>query len=292
MKYKPMLAKKQEGLQIPEEGYWFEEKYDGVRALFEVKKGKVRIYTRNGREVTEKFPELTKARGFKVDGIFDGEICCLDDKGRPHFQTVAGRVHRKGERITEAMKASPVVAFIFDFLQWGRIDLRSFPIEDRLSYLLSYVRSGAFYKRSNVYEDGQGLFEKMREEGREGIIAKAQGSEYLSGRRTNDWLKFKIMHHEDVRIYAYTSGLGKRSGLVGALMVKDSHGNRMKVGTGFTDEVLGQLTDLLQHSVKRVSTKGVHILDMDFPCEVKGMKKNKETGAIREPVFVKLIPKE
>ena len=154
MKYKPMKAKKTtEGKdEIPVDGYVFEEKFDGIRALFEVTKKGVTIFSRSGRDISDKFPELVKAgvRSFRAHGIYDAEICCLDDDNRPHLYTTVGRSHMKDpEKIKEAMRAHPAVAYVFDILEWCNVDLRSCNLEERLRYLRRYFCGGStFFNQS------------------------------------------------------------------------------------------------------------------------------------------------
>ena len=76
----PMLAKKAPD-GIPEGEYIFETKWDGMRVIVQREDGRIRLWTRRGQEVTDRFPELLLHDTFYHDGIFDGEICCFDDDG-------------------------------------------------------------------------------------------------------------------------------------------------------------------------------------------------------------------
>src|SRR4029077_17488653 len=91
---KPMAATLlPKGLPSPDEAYAYEFKWDGVRAVTYVRKGKVLVESRNLLDVPGHYPELAEV-GEKLAGrtaVIDGEIVALDKKGRPSFQLLQGR---------------------------------------------------------------------------------------------------------------------------------------------------------------------------------------------------------
>ena len=98
------------------EGWSFEVKWDGFRSLAEIKGGKVRLLSRNGKAQNARFPTVAAAlSGFPVDAVFDGEIVAVDAKGRPHFQDLQNSM-RAGE--------GRILYYVFDVLYAGGYDLR------------------------------------------------------------------------------------------------------------------------------------------------------------------------
>lgn len=111
----PMLASSSQkipkGLQFK-----YEVKWDGIRALFYLRNNELTIFSRSGRDITKQFPELTDPDYFEVEsGIFDGEIVCLDDQGKPVFADVISRMHsRDSNTIESRKKKTPVYCYLFD----------------------------------------------------------------------------------------------------------------------------------------------------------------------------------
>jgi len=113
----PMLARSVD--KPPGSGhYLYEIKWDGIRALIALDEGKIRIHSRNQLDVTDRFPELIVPDAFRAtSALFDAEIVCLDDKGKPVFQDVIHRMQRSGKGAVErSMARYPAVCYIFDCL--------------------------------------------------------------------------------------------------------------------------------------------------------------------------------
>src|SRR4051794_6999265 len=111
----PMLAGA--GPLPPGDGWAFEFKYDGVRAITYVGGGQVRVLSRNGNDVTATYPELG-ALGDLLDdrpAILDGEIVALDAADRPSFAKLAARIH-VARPPTALLGTVPVVYYVFDLL--------------------------------------------------------------------------------------------------------------------------------------------------------------------------------
>ena len=95
--------------------YLFELKWDGMRAMAFIEGGEVKIFSRNGRNITSNFPELSELPAHvKSDStIIDGEIVCLDEQNRPSFSRLQQRVQSKRIGIK---KTHPVTFIAFDLL--------------------------------------------------------------------------------------------------------------------------------------------------------------------------------
>ena len=114
----PMLAGAGE-IPQPARKWSFEVKWDGVRAIAYVKPGRLRLESRNLREITDGYPEvrgLLRDLGMR-EAVFDGEIVAFDDNGRPSFERLQRRMHVTSPSAVRRLSASaPVVYAIFDLL--------------------------------------------------------------------------------------------------------------------------------------------------------------------------------
>jgi bifunctional non-homologous end joining protein LigD len=96
----------------------------------------------------------------------------------------------------------------------------------------------------HIKEKGVALFEKAKQAGLEGVIAKRAAGLYYSGKRTREWLKFKVMNVQEVVIVGYTAPRGSRK-CFGALVLAVRQGSQWRyvghAGTGFNEEMLQSL---------------------------------------------------
>ena len=231
----------------------YEVKWDGIRALIQMEEGQIRIFTRSGREVTSQFPELLVAESaFRAgSGIFDGEIVCLDEAGRPDFRTLIKRFHSTGERNIERLsKRYPVYCYLFDAPYLDGRQITEEPLHLRYDWLKSALREGTPYRLSEQVEEGVELFEAAKTVGLEGIMAKQRDSKYRPGKRSPDWLKIKVRETVDCEIIGFTKGKGDRQPYFGALHIAERVGEtlvyRGRVGTGFDDSLIKEIHVLLQ----------------------------------------------
>jgi bifunctional non-homologous end joining protein LigD len=245
----PMLCQKVD--DVPSEaGHHFEVKWDGIRAIVTLIEREIRIWSRNGNDITAQFPEL-QARAFTATtGVFDGEIVCLDPDGRPEFGRVIRRLQRRGEAaVAHAAKKDPVVCYLFDCVYLDGRPVVKEPIERRRAWLEDLIRPETPYRFSPSIAEGDLLFKAAKAQGLEGVVAKVKGSRYASGQRSGDWLKVKVEHDVTLRILGFTAGSGERSNTVGALVVAEEDGNQLTyrghVGSGFTKHALKELADAL-----------------------------------------------
>ena len=253
----PMLAKV--GSEpFDDDSYYFEYKYDGVRALFiadreaEKEEDQLKLIGRNGTNYLPQFPELWEGLGaLKADKvILDGEILCLDKNGKSNFQGIQTRVHRKYD-IEAGRKENPVFFFAFDLLQVGEQNLTSEGL--RASALLrkqfipkTLDQDGLMFISPHTENCGIETYEKAMTDGEEGIIAKYKGGLYYPGKRRNDWLKIKGTKEDTFRVVGYTKGTGKRENTFGALILSNLNQDFYVgcVGTGFDDSQLESLYKL------------------------------------------------
>ncbi len=161
----------------------FELKYDGFRALAYIENGRCRLVSRNGHPFCA-FSELEQWIEASVQGntVLDGEIVCVDGKGRPRFKDLLFR------------RGNPCF-FTFDLLVKDGVDLRSAALVDRkqeLRRLLARVQSRVPLKYADHVEGtGIALFERICELDLEGIVGKYKFAPYGTTREDSTWLKIK-----------------------------------------------------------------------------------------------------
>jgi bifunctional non-homologous end joining protein LigD len=228
----------------------FEIKWDGVRAIAEIKDGRTRLWARSGRDVTGEYPEFKDlAAKFRVkNAVVDGEIVTLEKDGRSNFHKLQNRlgVVNPSQKL---MQSVPLDYYAFDLMYADGYDLRKAPLVERKE-LLQKVLTGndRVHYSEHIAEKGEELFEAARAKGLEGIIGKIKDSTY-PGSRTSSWLKLKIVNELDAVIAGYTEGRGSRKyfgALVLGLYDKDELKFIGNVGTGFDEGKQKSIFERLQ----------------------------------------------
>ena len=218
----PMLATPVEH-PFSREGWVFELKYDGVRAMVSVAGDAVRITGRRGNDETTKYPEATAIRAgiHARQAILDGELVVLDAGGRPSFERLQQRINVSREPDVRRVAAEHPVTFVaFDLLQLEGRDLTGTDLRIRKKTLRETVVDSPYVLfAEHVERDGMALFEEARSAGIEGIVGKRADSLYRPGIRSPDWVKIKSWRSQSCVIAGYTAGRGKRSNQLGALIL-------------------------------------------------------------------------
>jgi bifunctional non-homologous end joining protein LigD len=248
-KLAPMLA--QTAARAPRDPGWlFEVKWDGVRSLCYVNKGKASFVSRNGNNMDRQYPELAALpEALNCESaVLDGEIVALDETGRPSFSLLQRRMH-VGDRSAAALLAQkqPVCLYLFDLLYLDGWDLRRCAVEDRKRLLKSIlIPSDRFRLSGEFLDQGEELITLARQTGLEGIVAKRLGSTYES-KRTPDWLKIKIFHQQEFVLCGYTTGEREYfSSLILGLYDKRRLVWTGNVGTGFDHATIAAIYHRLQ----------------------------------------------
>ena len=248
----PMLARA--GKLPPEPDNWsFEVKWDGVRAIAYVQPGRLRLESRNLKEITDAYPEI---RGLLLDlgmreAVFDGEVVAFDEDGRPNFGRLQHRMHVSSPAAVRRLAAStPVVYAIFDLLHLDGHSLMALPYRERRRRLDDLGIGGSAWRVPAAHPGvGARLLEATRAQGLEGIVAKRLDSTYEPGRRTGAWIKVKNTHRQELVIGGWIPGEGRRTDRIGALLMgyheDGSFRYAGRVGTGFTEATLGELAAAL-----------------------------------------------
>jgi len=188
-----MLATK--ASHVPAGDAWTHEvKWDGVRAITDVRDGAVRMTSRNENAITIAWPELATSPLGDRDLLVDGEIIALNERGLPDFRTLQERMHvRSATSAARLADAVPAIYMVFDLLRLDGRDLMSEPLEKRRE-LLEGLGLNASWQVPGAYDDGAMLFEATLQQGLEGVVSKRRTSTYRPGERTPHWLKLPHRH--------------------------------------------------------------------------------------------------
>ena len=243
---------------LPEgDGWVYEVKWDGMRAVVFVEGDAVRVQSANERDVTASWPELEGlGRALPAQSaILDGELVATDQDGLPSFGRLQQRMHVANA--AEARRRAgevPVTYVVFDLLHLDGHDLTALPLADRRRLLEQMLEPSVSWRCSPVHDDGATLLAVAQERGLEGVVAKRADSPYEPGKRTRSWLKVKVRRRQEMVVGGWLAGEGGRAGRIGALLVgyhdRAGDGGPLRfagrVGTGFTEAELARLAGILE----------------------------------------------
>jgi bifunctional non-homologous end joining protein LigD len=290
-------------LPADDAAYGYEIKWDGVRAIAFCEVGRLRLQSRNLRDVTAQYPEvaaLARELGSR-EAILDGELVAFDEHGRPSFQRLQRRMHLASEAaVRRRARETPVTYVIFDLLYLeGRL-LIGLPYERRRELLEELELEGPSWQVPAYHRgDGAALLAASRERGLEGVVAKRLSSHYRPGTRSREWLKIKNVRSQEVVIGGWLPGKGRRQGEIGALLVgyrEDADGDRRlryagKVGTGFDAADLRLLAKALEPLrradspfARRQPERGAVFVEPRLVAEVE-FNEWTDAGTLRHPSY-------
>lgn len=297
----PMKAKLVRDL--PErEGWIFEVKFDGYRAIAVKNGSDVSLVSRNKKPLD--FPDLAGAVAALPcrNAVLDGEIVALAPEGRPSFQMLQAR---------DLGEPAPIAYYLFDLLMLDGADVRTEPLTERRRKLEALLKDAGDLLRFSPGLPGkfEDVLAQIRKRGLEGIVAKQQASRYRSGVRSDDWLKLKCVNEQEFVIGGYTQSDKRR---FGAVLVGYCENGKLRfagrAGSGFSDRLQDQLFRRFQElraptcpfsdfSMKpsRWRAQGMSAADIkacvwlkpELVCEVKFTEWTRD-GRLRQPVFLGL----
>jgi DNA ligase-1 len=251
-----------------------EYKYDGLRVQAHLNRTGVRLFSRRLEDITDQFPDVAKLLQIGInakEAIVEGECVAVDPLTGDMlpFQVIS---QRRG-RIYEIEKMSeevPVTIFLFDALYLDGKDLTLTPYLERRRELLKVVQLSdhvTIAEQTEAHEPEQleALMDQAVAGGCEGLVVKNTSDEsiYQAGARGWLWIKYKRSYKAEVKdtfdlvpVGAF-AGRGKRAGGYGALLMavydraNDVFETLCKLGSGFTDEDLSNLPNLIQPSLDK-----------------------------------------
>jgi len=225
----------------------FEVKWDGYRAVAEIRDGDVSLNSRNRISLNRKFfPIVESLQKFGSEAILDGEIVVVDDQGHPDFQMLQN-YQKSG--------TGHMLYYVFDLLYFQGHDLTDLPLLRRKELLKKILLSDPKIRFSDhVSKEGVLFFNAVKEKGLEGIIAKHSQSAYRPGRRSRQWLKVKTRLTQEGVIAGFTEPRGGRK-YFGSLVLGVFEGDELvhigHSGGGFTRKDLKEIREQLDPLIQK-----------------------------------------
>jgi len=270
---RPMLAdrvhsEKDVIKKMPEQ-FVAEYKLDGERVQIHMQSDKIILFSRRLENITQYYPDIVERIGKTLnvnEGVFEAEIVPINENTGEFlpFQELMHR--RRKHKLDKAVSQYPITVNFFDVLYYDKKDCLNLECSERRKILEQIVHEDnfsklvpmLFVKNENEVED---FLENSINAGCEGLMLKAPSAPYRAGMRGSNWLKLKREYRNelgdslDLIVIGAYFGRGRRTGLYGTLLLatynpeKDNLPSICKVGTGFTDESLDQLYQILSNKV-------------------------------------------
>lgn len=250
-----------------EGGWWFEYKWDGERVMALVEDGVVTLRSRQGIDITSRFPKVATALALaypRGNIMFDGELLCFDTNGKPDFAAVL-------------RKNSNATFIAFDVLYDG-LDLRHRQYETRFGHLLAVAEDWPLEVLQPTIggRDGVALWAQIERYDLEGLVAKRSHAPYRAGRSGGDWVKLKARNSVSVVITGATEGQGWTRSTFGALEVSVWDRGELvsvgHVGSGFSERDRREIVNVGLAGGGKLLVAEVEYL-------------NVTDGKLRQPVF-------
>jgi bifunctional non-homologous end joining protein LigD len=288
--------------RVPQGDQWFfEVKWDGVRAIAFIDSEEVRLQSRSGLRCERQYPELAVIHHNIAAGqaILDGEIAVLDAKGVSQFHLIQPRIaNTDPNSVAHLVRSTPVVYFVFDLLYLDGYDLRGVELEKRRELLEAVVTPGGPLRISECFPGAGGaMLDAAREAGLEGLLAKHATSKYES-RRSREWVKIKISSEQEFVIGGFTEPQGSRS-YFGALVLGVWEEGKLRwvgnVGTGFDQRALTDVYARLEQLIvskcpfaeRPKPDRGMTWVKPELVCQVKYGNWTQDNH-LRAPVYLGL----
>ena len=287
---KPMLCKVSDKA-FDDKDWAFEIKWDGYRAIADMSKDELRLYSRNGIDFSQKFKKITHSLNLQEHPmILDGEIVAYDDKGKPNFQWL----QRIGDHPDLALTFQ-----VFDLLWLNGHSTENLSYLQRKELLKDALIENEIIKYSDhILEKGRDFFQAAKDMGLEGIVAKKTDSLYKENLRSSEWLKIKIHKSDEAVICGFTEPKGSRKKFGALILGKYLNGEMVfcgHTGGGFNDRLLSDIYDKMQplitkNSVFKITpktnTKATWIKP-ELVAEIK-FSELTEDNIYRHPSFLRL----
>jgi DNA ligase-1 len=228
-------------------------KLDGVRVQVHKQGRQVRIFSRQGNEVTDAVPELIEqiAALPAADLVLDGETLTFFEDGRPRpFQTTMRRFGRRQDDIALRQQL-PLRSIFFDCLHFNGETLIDANTQTRQAALTEAIGPTQIIPRlqTGSLSAAQAFLGAALKAGHEGLMLKDPEAPYCAGGRGSHWLKLKQAHSLDLVVLAAEWGSGRRQGWLSNLHLgaRSDSGFLMlgKTFKGLTDQLLRWQTEQL-----------------------------------------------
>ena len=270
---RPMLADRvkseQEALKRIENEFAAEYKLDGERAQIHKKNNKIILFSRSLENITEYYPDVVEKISESInadEGIFEAEIVAINEN-TGDFLPFQELMHRRRKyKLEKAVSDYPITVNFFDVLYFNGNSCLDEPYQERRKKLKNIIKENSFAKLIPMSivknkDDISDIIENSINSGCEGLMLKVLTAPYRAGSRGSNWLKLKREYQNelgdslDLVVIGAFFGRGRRTGKYGTLLLatynseSDTFPSICKVGTGFSDESLDQLFQILSNKV-------------------------------------------
>ena len=270
---RPMLADRvkseEDAIKKFQDEFAAEYKLDGERAQIHKKGDEIIIFSRSLEKITQYYPDIVE----KIPNLLICDECILEaevvaiNEDTGNFLPFQELMHRRRKyKLEKAVSDYPITVNFFDILFLNGKKIIDLPYLERRNNLLKIVKDDKFVKvipMSIIKNEGDVLeiLENSINSGCEGLMLKMLQSPYRAGMRGSNWLKLKREYQNelgdslDLIVIGAFFGKGRRTGRYGTLLLasynseNDTFPSICKVGTGFTDESLDQLYQILSPNV-------------------------------------------
>ncbi|MEN0643020.1 DNA ligase D [Alkalicoccobacillus gibsonii] len=282
---KPMLTTHTS--ELPRGDQWlYEPKYDGFRCLLIVSPSHVRLQSRNGRDMSSQFPEIIEAinnLSFPYPSFtLDSELVYLRSPFCSDFSKVHKRSKLRAKRTIETHSLTfPCSLIVFDLIERNQESLTHFPLRIRKEYLDNFFSrlSGNHLIPIQSFTHIEPLLRELSFEAGEGILAKKITSQWNEGKRSSDWLKWKLPKQGTVILTHYQS---TNQYFTGQVYKDESLMPVVQVAHGFSEEKRQTLISLFKQKGKKYGTDG-WVLPPGICADIFSIGINDEN--MREPRF-------
>jgi bifunctional non-homologous end joining protein LigD len=277
------------------EGWAYEFKWDGVRALLDVSERGVRLTSRVGNDISGGYPEIVAQAAEVGDALLDGEIVAFAD-GRPSFERLQTRMHLRGKaEVARATTECPVTYVAFDLLRRFGVDLTARPYAERRATLERFAEEHGGWTLSPSFDDGPATEAVARAHGLEGVVAKRSASVYRPGIRSADWRKLRFVRAGDFVVIGWEAAAehpNTLSSLVLGMVDEDGLRYAGKAGSGLSGRVAARLKSMLAERASApvpgvpapMRGRKLHWVEPEVVVEVEFLMWT-EDGRLRAPVF-------
>lgn len=265
VKVSPMLATLTDK-PFDAEGWQYEVKWDGYRAMAIMQKSNVELVSRNNKSFNEKFYVVHDALvKMKLNALLDGELIVVHENGQADFSDLQNwRSEADGQ----------LLFYVFDILWFNGKDLTGLPLTDRRAVLKNILPASPYIVLSeNFQTTATEFFAASEKMGLEGIMAKKGDSTYTMGARTTDWLKIKTQLRHEVVIGGFTrnEGTAKQFSALLAGVYRDGILQYTgKIGTGFNDKTQREMMKLFNPLITKKTPFG-QVPDINKPSRFRPM---------------------
>jgi len=293
--FTPMSPILQSTLPVGEE-WIYQLKWDGYRVIANIVDGKVNLYSKKMLSLNTVFPELIEAlSALNGNHMLDGEAILLDPTtGKPSFQQLQKRGRMRDIRlIKSAAEREPVSYIVFDLLQCEEQNIRKLPFDERNKRLKALATDWKHpLYTTDVFNDGEVLWNWVVEQQLEGVVAKRRSSPYREGKHHHDWLKCKTSVQMEVDIV----GILIKDGVVSSLAMSKEGQYFGRISSGLSHSLKQQLAmlqasaqqqdyfDVMPEGLRRTT---IHWLNNSLKAHVTGLEIT-AAGQLRHPKLISI----